>query len=389
MLSFSTTVFGANDISVYIDDAKVTFGQPPIIQEGRTLVPLRAIFEGLGMAVLWKQESKSIVASNDNVVINLQVGNTNASVGNDEAGFIEIELDTAPQNINSSVLVPVRFIGEASGSDVVWNNSTKSVMITSVPEREFIGTNEFNRGYERMGYAIWGTGRSFVIQGYTQSLADGYVSDGFGKESAFGQSYVGTYTNDKYNGFGTVTLKSGNKIKGNYNDGKISEGEFIFTDGSRYKGPLDQISFLPDGTGTYTYANGTSITATFIDGQYQKETDPNMPYDSEGNLLGVGDTVKMYTALLDIFIGEVIQVNGNQVLIRWFDVQDMFGMSSLDYYYDDEEKEDDFAAAQFAGGVNFNTPQWVDAKKLFLKQKSAGSNSSYIQNTEYYPDAFQ
>lgn len=92
ILAFSTTTFGANAISVYIDGTKVTFDQPPIIQDGRTLVPLRAIFEGLGMTVDWKQESKSIIASNDNVTINLQVGNTNASVGNDEAGFITASL---------------------------------------------------------------------------------------------------------------------------------------------------------------------------------------------------------------------------------------------------------------------------------------------------------
>ena len=35
----------AKDVSVMINDKDVIFDQPPIIENGRTFVPLRAIFE--------------------------------------------------------------------------------------------------------------------------------------------------------------------------------------------------------------------------------------------------------------------------------------------------------------------------------------------------------
>ena len=41
----------AQEVSVYLNNEKMIFDQNPIIENGRTLVPLRSIFEGLGAEV--------------------------------------------------------------------------------------------------------------------------------------------------------------------------------------------------------------------------------------------------------------------------------------------------------------------------------------------------
>lgn len=352
--SYASTTTG---ISVFVDGEKIVFDQEPINKDGRTLVPLRAIFEAMGMTVEWNQSTKKGLAYNDDMKINLQVGEKLVSVGNDRAGYIETELDVAPQIINDRTLVPVRFIGEASGSDVTWDNNTKSVMITTVPERKFLSSEDFNAGYEKVGYAVWKTNRSFVIQGYTESLPDGYVSDGFGKKTFLGQTYVGMYSNDTYNGFGTLTLESKQSVRGNFVNGKITYGEFIFSSGDIYKGPIEKN--VPNGKGILLYTNGSTKNVTYLYGKSQVEVDPNKPYNMDGKLIQIGDTVKKYTVMYDIFVGKVIDINGNQVKVEWYDVQDIFGQSEL-YKFSDHE----FEVAQTAGGITFNTAQWVDAGRL-------------------------
>ena len=55
IMAFSAVspVFAADDITVYLNMRELAFDQPPIIQDGRTLVPVRAIFEALGAEVTW------------------------------------------------------------------------------------------------------------------------------------------------------------------------------------------------------------------------------------------------------------------------------------------------------------------------------------------------
>ena len=50
----------AQDIAVTIDNEQLQTDQPPIIHNGRTLVPLRSIFEALGAEVSWYQSTGSI-----------------------------------------------------------------------------------------------------------------------------------------------------------------------------------------------------------------------------------------------------------------------------------------------------------------------------------------
>ncbi|MBQ4347028.1 MAG: copper amine oxidase N-terminal domain-containing protein, partial [Firmicutes bacterium] len=50
----------ADNIRVFVDNNEIIFDQPPIIENDRTLVPLRAIFEALGAEVEWNSETRSI-----------------------------------------------------------------------------------------------------------------------------------------------------------------------------------------------------------------------------------------------------------------------------------------------------------------------------------------
>ena len=115
-----------NPIKVTYNGEEIEFDQNPVVENGRTLVPLRAIFEKLGADVDWNSETKTVTATKGDVKISLTIDSTNA-VKNGE----NITLDTAAKVINNRTLVPVRFVAEALGTDVGWDNETRQVLISS------------------------------------------------------------------------------------------------------------------------------------------------------------------------------------------------------------------------------------------------------------------
>lgn len=56
-----------DDIKVIFNGTQMQFDQPPIIQDGRTLVPVRAIFEAIGAEVEWNSRGQTITATKRNI----------------------------------------------------------------------------------------------------------------------------------------------------------------------------------------------------------------------------------------------------------------------------------------------------------------------------------
>jgi lysozyme len=109
----------------HLDGQLVTLDTPPVIVSGRTLVPLRPIIEGLGGAITWIPETRSVEVEFNGTTLLLQIGNRTAVV-NGEA----IVLDVPAAIMNGRTMLPVRFVSEHLGADVQWEELTKTVTIT-------------------------------------------------------------------------------------------------------------------------------------------------------------------------------------------------------------------------------------------------------------------
>lgn len=114
------------EIKVKLDGTQIQFDQQPVLENDRTLVPLRAVFEALGMTVEWEQESQTVTAVNSDTVIRLTVGDTTAYVNG-----APVQLETAAKIVADRTLVPVRFIAESAGLQVEWEQASQTVVITS------------------------------------------------------------------------------------------------------------------------------------------------------------------------------------------------------------------------------------------------------------------
>lgn len=69
-----------NDITVRISDDVVAFDQNPVLYNNRTLVPMRKIFEALGAEVSWDNATKTAIGTQGNKRIQLTIGSTHMYV---------------------------------------------------------------------------------------------------------------------------------------------------------------------------------------------------------------------------------------------------------------------------------------------------------------------
>ena len=121
-------------ITVVLNGEWLTFDQPPIAVDGRTLVPVRAIFEALGAEVEWDPSDQSIFAyrASDGAAVLLYLGNTTMGCKpSADAEAVAIQLDVPPMAVNNRTLVPVRAISESFGCTVSWDQAKQQVVITT------------------------------------------------------------------------------------------------------------------------------------------------------------------------------------------------------------------------------------------------------------------
>lgn len=122
------TVNAANKpIQVYIDGNKVTFDVDPIQENGTILVQFRPIFEALGLSIDWDQNTKTVTGTKDGLMVKLIIGDIIAYV-NDKKKHLTLP----PRTIQGNTLLPLRFVGEASGKEVSWDAGNQSVNISTV-----------------------------------------------------------------------------------------------------------------------------------------------------------------------------------------------------------------------------------------------------------------
>ena len=112
-------------IRVTIDGNRVTLDQAPIIEGGRTLIPIRPVAEAIGADISWNQATQTSTLSRAGVTVNLTIGSTTAQV-NDE----NVTLDAAPIILNGRTLLPVRFVAETFSQDVQWNPQSRVIAIS-------------------------------------------------------------------------------------------------------------------------------------------------------------------------------------------------------------------------------------------------------------------
>ncbi|ASS75482.1 hypothetical protein CIG75_11165 [Tumebacillus algifaecis] len=110
-----------NVISKTVD---IKFMMPPLILGDRTLMHIRPISESFGSTVTWNQDEQSVWISKEGTTVYCKIGEMTALV-NGKA----VKLDAPPRLIAGRTVVPLRFVVEALGLNVVWHDKTQAIEI--------------------------------------------------------------------------------------------------------------------------------------------------------------------------------------------------------------------------------------------------------------------
>lgn len=110
--------------NILIKKGNAKFDTPPVIKQGRTLIPVRAVSEAMGAAVEWNDEEKIVTITKDEIVITLNLAENKVFVGEEE-----YSLDVSAEVMNNRTMVPLRFIAEQLGLNVEWDEELQTIEI--------------------------------------------------------------------------------------------------------------------------------------------------------------------------------------------------------------------------------------------------------------------
>lgn len=133
----SSSAAGTGSISLQVGNASMTVGgvsreidpgqgTAPVVVNGRTFVPIRAIVEAMGGTMGWSGTENKVSIGCGGTNIELWIGKSNARVNGQER-----TLDAVPfVSSTDRTMLPLRFVTENLGFQVQWDGATQNITIT-------------------------------------------------------------------------------------------------------------------------------------------------------------------------------------------------------------------------------------------------------------------
>jgi hypothetical protein len=138
----TTATASSEVITVYLNNTPLVFpdAQPQIFSN-RTYVPIRQTAEYLGLQIDWNSKTETLTFTRDGMTIAHTMRSSIVYVNGEAKQF-----DTPSINRNNRTLMPVRMLAESIGADVEWDNTTRSVHITTSDSVDKVKVNTLVAG---------------------------------------------------------------------------------------------------------------------------------------------------------------------------------------------------------------------------------------------------
>lgn len=119
------TISKLPEIKISVNGQTISTDVPPMLQNDRTLVPIRAVSDALQAEVDWNENDRTVTISKGEKTLKLQIANKRMAT---DSG--DVVLDVPPQQIDNRTLVPIRAVSAGLGAAVEWNGAANTVEIT-------------------------------------------------------------------------------------------------------------------------------------------------------------------------------------------------------------------------------------------------------------------
>lgn len=190
MFCVLSTFCYASDVKIMVNGSYVQFDQPPVIIEGRTLVPVRVISEMFDVKVQWDEANRTVTLSKESKVVTeistIAIGASSIDIATyyksgQSPSESSIYLDVPAQIINGRTLIPLRAVSEILHKGCIWNGSNRTVFVGNNPLDHIVGIDELSiaeikkqameitkNGYKQQNiqFSDWGIERFVTGSGY-------------------------------------------------------------------------------------------------------------------------------------------------------------------------------------------------------------------------------
>ena len=201
VMMFVSPAFAASKpVEVFINRVELETDQPAVLNKElkRTYLPLRAVSEDLGAQVEWEPKDRKVHIKKDGRLIIVPIGLETAWVNDKQ---VEIGAPAYVEKATNRAMVPLRFVSEALGTEVRWDNKYKVVYIIDPDKpmgmcaRDYLEKGNPLHIFAKLDIECYEAGRiswiPIVMQGYPPYAApDGTV---WVKDVEFDGKYL-TYT---------------------------------------------------------------------------------------------------------------------------------------------------------------------------------------------------
>ena len=284
------------EITVHLNGRKIEFDVAPIIENGRTLVPIRAIFEALDMEVTYYEGA--IVAEKEGLKIELTVDSDIALVNGER-----IILDVPGRIIDGRTFVPLRFVGESTGLTVNYDSNTRVVTMNALANTALAPKNhDLRSDWDNSSATIITlNGGAVLVEGSGATASGGVVTI----------SQAGTYvvSGTLTNGQIVVDATKDDRVHLVLNGVEITNR----TGAAIYAPVCDKLILtLADGTNNTVTDGGSNFSYTLVD-----DEEPNAAIFSKNDLTINGTGTLTVNAGFNNGIGtkdDLLIVSGNFII---------------------------------------------------------------------------
>jgi hypothetical protein len=123
VLQIGKQAFTVNGVVQYLDS-------PPIIENGRTLVPIRAVMDAIVGYTSWDAKTRKATVYIGGKNIDLWIGKSIAMVNGVSTPIDPSNPNVVPEIIKNRTMLPLRFVVENIGATVDWDQKTQTITIT-------------------------------------------------------------------------------------------------------------------------------------------------------------------------------------------------------------------------------------------------------------------
>ncbi|SET40406.1 Uncharacterized conserved protein [Natronincola peptidivorans] len=278
LLTLTVPALAADPINVIVDGRNLATDVPAQSVNGRTLVPVKPIFEALGAKVYWDTSTRTVVGSKidaEATVVKLTI-DSKKYIKENFAPYLrnDLPLDVPAMVIDGRTMVPAKVIAESLGAKVQWDGTTKTVIISSIPiQKESKGSSS---EVDEWLHNATSDSKQHKLSHRVFHYNDGSIYDGTWYDDMkqgwgtytypSGNKYEGQWFKDEMHGLGTFYYDSSIKYVGQWNYGKQHGlGALSWTNGDKYVGQFKDNNM--HGYGVYTWENGQVYKGRFVDGK--------------------------------------------------------------------------------------------------------------------------